>query len=197
MMTWLLLATGFTGAFTLLFFWRKLVRRLTTPPSVSAYFSPKGGCTEAIVSELRQARREVLVLAYSFTSRPISEALIEAHRRGVAVTIVLDHSNEKETHTDLPHLLEQGLKPLIDPHHAIAHNKVMVIDASTVITGSFNFTNQAEHENAENLLIFKGHPALARHYHENFYEHKGHARAAGEAAPASHEGEDHHHRRAA
>ena len=41
----------------------------------------------------------------------------------------------------------------IDAQHAIAHNKVMVIDGATVITGSFNFTKRAENANAENLLV--------------------------------------------
>ena len=107
------------------------------------------------------------------------------HRRGVKVEIVLDHSNEKEEHTDLPHLLEQGLKPLIDPQHAIAHNKIMLIDRRTVITGSFNFTNQAEKENAENLLILPNHADLAERYRHNFLDHKDHAREAGKAAPAA------------
>ena len=186
MMTWLLLATGCTGAFTLHFLWTKVLHLFRPPLSASVYFSPRGGCTEAIVAELRRARREVLVLAYSFTSRPISEALIEASRRGIKVSVVLDHSQEREPHTDLPHLVEHGVAPLIDPHHAIAHNKVMVIDGATVITGSFNFTNQAEHENAENLLILKGFRELAGHFHANFLEHHGHARAVGQAAPSTH-----------
>jgi phosphatidylserine/phosphatidylglycerophosphate/cardiolipin synthase-like enzyme len=196
-MTWLLLATGFTGAFTLLFLWKSLLRLVTTPPGATVHFSPKGGCTEAVVGELRRARHEVLVLAYSFTSRPITEALIEARARGVRVEVVLDHSNEKDAHTDLPHLLEKGLAPLIDPHHAIAHNKVMVIDAATVITGSFNFTHQAEHENAENLLVLKGFPALARQYLGNFEAHKSHARAASPGAHAAGHGESKHRHRAA
>src|SRR5262249_18635257 len=119
-MTWLLLATGFTRAFTLRFVWANLLRLFTTPLSRSVYRPPKGGCSEAVGAELGQARHEVLVLAYSFPSKPITEALIEAGRRGVKVTVVLDHSNEKEQYTELPRLLEHGLETLIDPHHAIA-----------------------------------------------------------------------------
>src|SRR5581483_2679076 len=145
-MDWLLIATGFTGACTLLFLSRTLHRWFHPTPEHTVHFSPKGGCTEVVVSAINRARHEVLVLAYSFTSRPIAQALVDAKKRGVHVEIVLDHSNENEVHTDLPFLLEHGMAPLIDPHHAIAHNKVMVIDRHTVVTGSFNFTNQAEHE---------------------------------------------------
>jgi phosphatidylserine/phosphatidylglycerophosphate/cardiolipin synthase-like enzyme len=186
LINWLLAATGFTGAMTLMFLARRL-RWLVTgaPPSVEVFFSPKGGCTEAVVREINRARHEVLVQAYSFSSKPIAEALVAAKTRGVQVTVLLDKSNEAEAYSDLPLLLEQGLAPLIDGHHAIAHNKVMVIDRATVVTGSFNFTHQAEAENAENLLVIKGHAALARTYHDHFGEHKGHCQQP-KAAPALH-----------
>jgi phosphatidylserine/phosphatidylglycerophosphate/cardiolipin synthase-like enzyme len=189
-MDWLLLATGFTGALTLLFWLRQAWRKFGGVPSVAAHFSPQGGCTEVIVAELQRARHEVLVLAYSFTSRPVAQALVDAKLRGVHVEIVLDHSNEHEPHTELPFFVEQGLTPLVDPHHAIAHNKVMVIDGRTVLTGSFNFTQQAEAENAENLLVLQGHPELARAYRQNFLAHKEHARPP-EAKPGS-AGAGHH-----
>jgi phosphatidylserine/phosphatidylglycerophosphate/cardiolipin synthase-like enzyme len=178
---WLLLATGFTGALTLVFLARAVYRRLVTPPAVAVYFSPKGGCTDAVVRELRLARREVLVLAYSFTSRPIAQALLDAKRRGARVEVLLDRSNEHETYSELGELVKQGLTPHVDAQHAIAHNKVIVIDGRTVITGSFNFTHQAEADNAENLLIIKGHPELAAAYRADFAAHKAHSQAPGAA----------------
>ncbi len=187
-------ATGFTDAMTLGFVLRVL-RRLLPPPSVEAHFSPKGGCTDAVVREIGQARKEVLVQAYSFSSRPIAEALVAAKTRGVEVTVLLDKSNETETYSDLPLFLEQGLAPLVDAHHAIAHNKVMIVDRRTLITGSFNFTHQAEAENAENLLILKGYPALAKAYLDQFAAHKGHCQPP--QVKAAHDAHGHHLRAAA
>ena len=129
-MTWLLIGTGFTGAYTLLFLARAVHRWFATPPSVGVHFSPKGGCTEAVVRELQAARHEVEVLAYSFTSKPIAQALVDAKLRGVHVDIVLDHSNEKDDRSDLHFLLEQKLMPLIDSHHAIAHDYTVADDYS-------------------------------------------------------------------
>lgn len=174
----LFVTTGFFGALTLLYLLRTAYHAMYAPPSVEAHFSPKGGCTEAIVREIQLARHEILVLAYSFTSKAIAQALVDAKLRGVHVDIVLDHSNEHEAYTDLHFFLEQGLVPVIDSHHAIAHNKVMILDNRTLLTGSFNFTQHAENDNAENLLVIKGHPALVRTYKENFHMHKSHARAA-------------------
>jgi len=179
-MTWVLIATGFTGALTLLFTYRALHRRFGTLFSVAVHFSPKGGCTEAVLAQLQAARREILVLAYSFSSKPIADALVEAKKRGVHVEIILDRSNEQETYSDLGFFRENGLAPLIDAHHAIAHNKVMIVDKRTLITGSFNFTHQAEAENGENLLIIKGHPELVTQYRQNFLAHKSHSQAASE-----------------
>jgi phosphatidylserine/phosphatidylglycerophosphate/cardiolipin synthase-like enzyme len=180
-MMWLLLATGFTGALTLVFHVRLVARWLRPPLHLAVNFSPKGGCTDVVVRELQRARSEILVQAYTFTSKPIAQALLDAKARGVHVDILLDRCNEKEEHTELPFLLAEGLAPLIDAHHAIAHNKVMVIDRRTIITGSFNFTHQAEAENAENLLVIQGNPELVRQYRQNFLEHKGHCHPAAPA----------------
>jgi len=65
--------------------------------------------------------------------------------------------------------------PDIDNKHAIAHNKVMILDRSTLITGSFNFTKAAEEKNAENLLVIKGNKPLVDRYIQNIEEHKNHS----------------------
>jgi phosphatidylserine/phosphatidylglycerophosphate/cardiolipin synthase-like enzyme len=173
----LMLATGFFGALTLLYLVRRAYFNFRPPPSITCHFSPKGGCTDMVVREIQNAKHEVLVLAYSFTSQAIAKALVDAKMRGLHVEIVLDHSNEKEEYTDLHFFLEQGLTPVIDAEHAIAHNKVMIIDGRTLVTGSFNFTHQAETENAENMLILKGYSDLVVAYRKEFARHKSHARA--------------------
>jgi phosphatidylserine/phosphatidylglycerophosphate/cardiolipin synthase-like enzyme len=190
----LLIATGFTGALTLLYLARLFFRSFHQPQGLSVHFSPAGGCTDAVVREIAAAKHEVLVLAYGFTSRPISQALVDAKLRGVDVEIILDHSNEKDTHSDLQFLLEQKLVPVIDAHHAIAHNKVMLIDGKTIVTGSFNFTAHAESHNAENLVVIKGYPDLVSAYRHDFQHHKAHARAveAGHESATHPEGEHHH-----
>jgi phosphatidylserine/phosphatidylglycerophosphate/cardiolipin synthase-like enzyme len=183
---WIQVATGAMGTMTLVYMWRIVKRKLGFVPEVAARFSPKGGCLDAIVAELKAARREILVQAYSFTADPLTFGLVEAKKQGLTVEIVLDKSNELESYSDLHILLEHGMEVKIDHEHAIAHNKIIIIDGSTLITGSFNFTNQAEHENAENLLIIKGHPELVSRYRENFFHHRDHAKPAQirEAEPA-------------
>ena len=142
--------------------------------SGEVYFSPDGGCTEAIVNEIRHAKSEIYVQAYSFTSAPIAKALVDAHKRGIKVEVILDKSQKRERYTEATFLTNAGIPTYIDSVHAIAHNKIMVIDKEFVITGSFNFTKAAEEKNAENLLILKS-KELASQYLMNWTKHKNHS----------------------
>ena len=141
--------------------------------NAQVYFSPHGGCTEAIVREIGKAKSEILVQAYSFTSKPIAEALIKAKKAGVHVEVILDKSNRTARYSAGDFTAHMGIPTYIDAEHAIAHNKIMVIDRETVITGSFNFTKAAEENNAENLLIVKS-KDLAKTYVDNWNRHKKH-----------------------
>ena len=71
-------------------------------------------------------------------------------------------------------LANQGVPTMIDANHAIAHNKIMIIDGETVLTGSFNFTKAAQDNNAENLRILRN-PTLAAQYTQNWDAHRQHS----------------------
>ena len=141
---------------------------------IEVYFSPKGGCTEAVVENLNKATNSVLVQAYSFTSAPIAKALVDAHKRGVTVNVILDKSNRAEKYSSADFVQRAGISTWIDAKHTIAHNKIMVIDGGTVLTGSFNFTKGAEENNAENLLVIQN-QALAAKYAANWQAHLNHS----------------------
>jgi phosphatidylserine/phosphatidylglycerophosphate/cardiolipin synthase-like enzyme len=149
---------------------------------VQVYFSPPGGATAAICAAIGAAQKTILVQAYAFTSTPIAAALLNAFHRGVSVSIILDRSNAVGKYTELTFFRNAGLSPLVDFAHAIAHNKVMIIDAALVITGSFNFTFAAESHNAENC-IFIADPALAELYTGNWHVHAAHSSLVPGSAP--------------
>lgn len=127
-----------------------------------------------VVRTLAQAKRTIHVQAYSFTSQPIAQALVEAHGRGVGIDVLLDKGQRTEDDTQAGLLLQAGIPVMIDAAHAIAHNKVIILDGETVITGSFNFTQAAEERNAENLLVIRDR-VLAERYEANWQKHKMHA----------------------
>jgi phosphatidylserine/phosphatidylglycerophosphate/cardiolipin synthase-like enzyme len=68
-------------------------------PAIEVYFSPHGGCTDAIVRELDKAQGTVLVQAYSFTSYRIAKALLDDHKRGVKVEVILDKSQRTDQYS--------------------------------------------------------------------------------------------------
>jgi phosphatidylserine/phosphatidylglycerophosphate/cardiolipin synthase-like enzyme len=145
-----------------------------TIPLPEVFFSPRGGCTQAIVREMNAARQSILVQAYSFTSAPIASALVEAAHRGVLIEVVLDKSNKTGKYSEADFVAHAGIPTWLDGKHAIAHNKVIILDEATVITGSFNFTKAAEENNAENVLILRS-PELAARYTRQFIEHRNHS----------------------
>lgn len=139
---------------------------------VAVYFSPDGGCQDAIVREISSARESLYVEAYSFTSAPIAKAIVEAFKRGVAVAVILDKSQLTEQYSVANYFKTAGVPTFIDRAFKIAHNKVIVVDRQTVVTGSYNFTKSAEHDNAENLLIIR-HPGVAQAYLTNWQKLRG------------------------
>ena len=169
------------GALILLsvtFFWGRAARAIEVDigrvPPVEVYFSPHNGATAAIVREIDRARSEIRVQAYSFTSAPIAQALLKAHTRGIRVEVILDKSQRTGKYSSSTFLMNARIPTYIDAEHAIAHNKIILIDRSVVITGSFNFTRAAEEKNAENLLIIRS-AELVKPYLDNWQYHRNHS----------------------
>jgi phosphatidylserine/phosphatidylglycerophosphate/cardiolipin synthase-like enzyme len=140
-------------------------------PAVDVYFSPHGGCTEAILDEINGAQHCILVQAYSFTSDAIGAALVQCHARGVRVEVIMDRSQSSARGSELTKLKAAHIPVYIDRVHKIAHNKILIIDWETVITGSFNFTANAEDDNTENLLVLHD-KAPAERYLSNWATEK-------------------------
>ncbi|MBP8036260.1 MAG: phospholipase D family protein [Negativicutes bacterium] len=136
--------------------------------TIEVAFSPNGGGAATIIKAIGQAQKTIKVQAYSFTNADIAKALLDASKRGVQVRVVLDKSQETEKYTSATFLANSGVPVRIDDDFAIAHNKIMILDDETVITGSFNFTKAAEERNAENVLVIRGNKDLAKFYLQNW-----------------------------
>lgn len=136
--------------------------------TIEVAFSPNGGGAAMIIKAIGQSQRTIKVQAYSFTNADIAKALLDAAKRGVEVRVVLDKSQETEKYTSATFLANAGVPVRIDDDFAIAHNKIMILDDETVITGSFNFTKAAEERNAENVLVIRGNKELAKLYLQNW-----------------------------
>jgi len=141
------------------------------PENIELCFTPPSGCSEVIEGEISKAISSIYVQAYGMTSPTIVDALIKAHERGVKVRILLDKSNLKDKWSKRSVLVDSGVDVGIDEVSGIAHNKVMIIDEETVITGSYNFTRAAENRNTENVIIIND-KLVANEYLQNWLKRK-------------------------
>lgn len=139
------------------------------------YFTPPADVAAAVMNVINQSQSEVLVQAYGFTHNGIAQALVKAQERGVRVGVLLDQKSETTNRYVVELFTANNIRMRFDGKHAIAHNKVMIVDDSIVITGSFNFTNSAQTRNAENLLVLRS-ADLAQNYKANWQEHWNHSK---------------------
>lgn len=149
-------------------------------------FAPGDDIEERLLDALGQARRQVLMQAYMLTSKPLTQGLVAARRRGVDVRVLVDAGQLNKNGRDrIATLQAAGVKVAQETRYKSAHNKVIVIDATdadaTVITGSYNFTWTAQNKNAENILIARRNPPLAARYAANWMRHFQEAEVLGPA----------------
>ena len=175
----LLIATGFSGALTLAWLGRLLVRLLRTPPGAVVYFAPGPGPIDALVRELAGAKREVLLMAETLACRPIAQALVDARLRHAQVEVLLDAADHPDS--DLQFLVEQGLVPRLANEPSGLRGLVVVVDGKTVASSSVGPSAEWP---AGQVLIVRGHADLVTSCRQQFAALRGPARAAaGMAAP--------------
>ena len=126
--------------------------------------SPDGGALQLVLSAIDSATSSIDVASYSFTSKKIAQALVNKHRQGIKVRVVMDKSQDSEKYSSATFLANSGIPVRINSRYAIQHSKIMIIDERTVETGSFNFSNAAATRNSENVLVIWNHAELAKQY---------------------------------
>jgi phosphatidylserine/phosphatidylglycerophosphate/cardiolipin synthase-like enzyme len=145
-----------------------LLSRAALADDISVCFTPGQNCTQQIVDVIDNTQKTLFIQAYQFTSPPISKAVVLAKRRGVDVKLILDKSQYSQgKYCSALFFAHEGVPVWIDYKPNIAHNKIMVSDNTKIVTGSFNFSINAQERNAENMLIITN-PQLASKYTRNF-----------------------------
>jgi phosphatidylserine/phosphatidylglycerophosphate/cardiolipin synthase-like enzyme len=146
-----------------------------------ALFAPDDDIKQVLLGLIQQEKQAILIAAFSFTDTDLALALIDAHKRGVTITIVMERSNSEGHYSKIPQLRSTGINLFLYPKVAelskaaapgIMHNKFMVfsdtINHKAVLwTGSFNFTKSASQINQENVLIVDD-PSLIQAYQNHF-----------------------------
>jgi phosphatidylserine/phosphatidylglycerophosphate/cardiolipin synthase-like enzyme len=131
---------------------------------LETYFSPDDGVATRLLDLVSSAQGSVHFMAYSFTSDDLAQALIERAGAGVVVSGILEESQARSnTGGEYENLRQSGVDVRLGGQSGNMHHKVLIIDGSIVVAGSYNFSQSAETRNDENVLIIHN-PEIAAQY---------------------------------
>ncbi len=134
---------------------------------VSVFFCPSDGCARKLIEKIRGANSRIDIAIYSLTLDSISEAIVEAKKRGVEVRIIFDYDQSHNDASDDELLSRVGVDVRMRNGSGYMHNKYAVIDSNFVATGSFNYSNNADTRNEENLVFIQS-EAVAKAFEADF-----------------------------
>ncbi len=120
---------------------------------VENYFAPEDEVAAYVMDQIAEAQHRIRFMAFVFTNDEIADAVLERARDGVIIQGVMESRDADRDYSVYSRLHQAGHDVLKDGNPYIMHHKVIIIDDQTVILGSYNFTNNAERSNDENLII--------------------------------------------
>jgi phosphatidylserine/phosphatidylglycerophosphate/cardiolipin synthase-like enzyme len=118
-----------------------------------AYFSPHDGCVSRINRLFAAARQTADVCVFTITDDRITDAMIDAHHRGVAIRIISDDEKSHDLGSDVDRLARLGIPVRVDQTESLMHHKYAIFDQKQILTGSYNWTRSAAAVNNENFII--------------------------------------------
>lgn len=140
-----------------------------TDISLDVLFSPQDKpITNAVRPLIQGATERIDVGIFFLTHKLIAKDLIDAHRRGVKVRVILDATAAKNGYTKHELLRAAGIPVKVETWGGKMHMKSAAIDGKTVITGSMNWTSAGEGGNDENTTVIHS-PTIAKQY-EVFFD---------------------------
>lgn len=132
-----------------------------------ACFSPDDDCPRRIASLLNQAKQRVEICVFTVTDDRISEAISDAHKRGVQIRIITDDDKSEDLGSDVRRLRDQGIDVRMDRSAFHMHHKFAIFDGGKLLNGSYNWTRGAAEKNEENFVI-TGDPRLVHSFSKVF-----------------------------
>ena len=132
---------------------------------VENYFSPVDKVMDKLVSYVQGAQKSIRFMIFTYTDTNLANAMIARNQAGVDTEGVIEDRGASEG--AMVPLFCAKVPVKVDGNKYTMHHKIIVIDESTVITGSFNFTKSADQENDDNVLVIHN-SDLARLYLQEF-----------------------------
>ena len=132
---------------------REVGQVVARPVAAEAYFSPGDDCPRAIGRLLANAVKTADICVFTITDDRLSDAILDAHRRGVAVRIIADDAKAEDLGSDVGRFEREGIPTRVDRSPFHMHHKFAILDRATLLTGSYNWTRGAARDNEENLIV--------------------------------------------
>ena len=144
----------------------------TTPPALyksEIYFSPNGGVASNIIKAINSTKSSINLAIFDLTSSDIASSLEKAQKRGVKIRIIADSRQAEGAYSKIPILANDqiSIKITHGEGRGIMHNKFAIFDDKLMVTGSYNWTNNAERFNYENA-VFIPDPNVIKQYQKEF-----------------------------
>jgi phosphatidylserine/phosphatidylglycerophosphate/cardiolipin synthase-like enzyme len=130
---------------------------------IEVLFSPDMRVGDHIAALLQNAEESIHIMAFNLTLDTIADTILRRAGEGIDVQSLFDADQSRNQGSDVERFEESGLDVMLDGNPRKMHHKVIIVDESIVITGSYNFSRNAEEKNDENVLIIYS-PRLAREY---------------------------------
>jgi len=144
--------------------------KLERDPSVSeVHFSPGDECRLTIVKLMKRAKNNVDICVFTITDDRLAAEILAIHDNGIKVRIISDNDKADDLGSDIYRLAKAGVEVCVDESEHHMHHKFAVFDATTCITGSYNWTRSAARHNRENLVVSDD-PKIVNAYQTNFDE---------------------------
>jgi len=135
--------------------------------AVSVRFGPEDHVGDLLTELLSQAQSQIRFMAFSFTHDAMGDAILSRAQNGVDVAGIFEERGSETEYSELSPLYCAGIPVLQDGNPRTFHHKVLIIDQTTVVTGSFNFSRNADESNDENVVIIQN-PDIAAEYLKEF-----------------------------
>ncbi len=134
---------------------------------IQVLFAAEDHVVSTLVPLVESAEESIRFMAFSFTHDELGAALLERVDAGVNVQGIFETRGSETEFSKMADLYCAGVPVLQDGNPGAMHHKVIVIDGRIVVTGSANFSNNADRFNDENVLIIANED-LAQAYLKEF-----------------------------
>jgi len=137
------------------------------PGRCDVYFGPEAPMVETLLTLLSKTLKSLDLAMFTLTDDRLSDALVDLHRRGIALRVLTDDDKQFDAGSDIRRLADAGIPVARDQSRHHFHHKFAIFDGRTLVNGSYNWTRGADRHNRENFMVTDD-PSAVSQYQAGF-----------------------------